>query len=118
MSNWDKCDEHDQQMWVKEFVADLCDGSCQYIPGGFVSESSFDYGVLDVARDRLNAHEINVFTRHLHNRMGNRVKDGQAKAIGYRPGDYSAALYATAMELDWVEGLEEPEVESTGGGDG
>lgn len=112
MSNWEAAEEHDQQMWVKEFVCDLCDGSSQYIPGGHLTEVSFDYAVLDAARWKLNAFEIGIFGRHLHQRMSERVKDGQLKAIGYKPGDYSAALYETAMELDWAEGLPDPEDEA------
>jgi hypothetical protein len=104
---WDDCDADERQCWIKDLICDLCDGSSQWIPSGIFDEPEFDYGVLLVVRNELSPEDRDLFGRLLHSRMSPRVEDGEAKAIGYTAGDYSACLYELAMRREWCEGLTE-----------
>ena len=102
---WDDIRDVEQQYWIQECLIDVCDGSSSWIPGGHVTDPEFDYGVLEIVRQRFTAGERKLFGRKLHQRMSPRVEDGEIKAIGYRAGDYAACVYAVAMELGWCQGI-------------
>lgn len=103
---WDKCDDNERQNWIKDCICYLCDGSSQWIPSGIFGGPEFDYGVLVVVRNELDAADRDVYGKLLHNRISERVEDGEIKAIGYEAGDYAACLYELAMQREWCEGLQ------------
>lgn len=101
---WDQLDKTERQYLIEALISDLCGGSSQWIPPGLCHEPGFDYGVLVVIRQELDRDQRREFGRLLLSRMSPRVADGEAKATGYEPGDYSACLYQLAFNRGGKKG--------------
>ncbi len=91
-----------RQEWIEDFLA-MSDMPCA--SSGYIDDESFDVIVLKWCRKNLKEKELDYFGRALHERMCDRVQDGQIKALGYESGDYSASLYDTAMFYKWCKGI-------------
>ena len=93
MKRWEQMTLTEQTNEVKELFTDIASDGVQHIPGGLVDQPGFDYDVLHFARMELHSHDLQLFGILLHSRMSSRVKDGELKALGYRPGDYSYCFW-------------------------